>query len=71
MAATCPNDLDTGVLRSEVQSVYRRVATDPDGTFHFHRGPEYAASRLGYDLGALSALPRRPPHRLPASPIRS
>jgi arsenite methyltransferase len=33
------------------------VATSPDGDFHFHRGPEYAAKVLGYDPAELAALP--------------
>jgi arsenite methyltransferase len=57
MAITCPVDLDTLQLRREIQSIYGRVADDPGGSFHFHRGPEYAASRLGYDRAALAALP--------------
>ena len=57
MALTCPVDLDTQVLRSEVSKIYARVAADPDGDFHFHRGPAYAADFLGYDPGELAALP--------------
>src|SRR5262245_30413180 len=57
MAVTCPVDLDTFRLRAEIESIYRRVATDPLGDFHFHRGPTYAASMLGYDEGALARLP--------------
>jgi arsenite methyltransferase len=57
MAIACPVDLDTQVLRSEVSKIYSRVATDPDGDFHFHRGPAYAASVLGYDPAELAALP--------------
>jgi arsenite methyltransferase len=57
MAIACPVDLDTQVLRSEVSKVYSRVATDPDGDFHFHRGPAYAANFLGYDPVELAALP--------------
>jgi len=57
MAITCPVDLDTQVLRSEVSKIYSRVATDPDGDFHFHRGPAYAANFLGYDPQELAALP--------------
>lgn len=37
--------------------MYTRVATAPDGQFHFHRGPAYAAERLGYDAAQLAALP--------------
>jgi ubiquinone/menaquinone biosynthesis C-methylase UbiE len=37
--------------------MYSRVAVAPGGEFHFHRGPEYAAMRLGYDPVELAALP--------------
>jgi arsenite methyltransferase len=57
MAIACPIDLDTLRLRAEIQSIYGRVAVDPSGEFHFHRGPEYAAGRLGYDVDELSKLP--------------
>jgi len=38
MAIACPADLDTLKLRAEIQSIYARVATEPSGEFHFHRG---------------------------------
>jgi SAM-dependent methyltransferase len=57
MALACPIDLDTARLRHEIQAIYARVATDPSTEFHFHRGPAYAAERLGYDPSALGALP--------------
>ncbi len=57
MPVACPIDLDTQLLRSEVSKVYSRVADDPDGDFHFHRGPAYAADFLGYDPAELAALP--------------
>src|SRR5262249_5015382 len=57
MAITCPLDLDTLKLRAEIASIYRRVATDPSGDFHFHRGATYAAEMLGYDARALARLP--------------
>lgn len=57
MPVMCPVDFDVAALRSEVQTIYGRVAAAPDGAFHFHRGPEYAAGRLGYDATALAALP--------------
>lgn len=57
MAVTCPVDLDTIALRREIQAIYARVATAPQGDFHFHRGPGYAAERLKYDAAALAALP--------------
>lgn len=78
MAITCPVDLDTIKLRQEIQSIYARVAADPNGAFHFHRGPAYAAELLGYDAAALAALPVGStgsfagvanPHRI--APIRS
>jgi arsenite methyltransferase len=49
--------IDTQGLRDEVSKVYSRLASDPDGDFHFHRGPAYAAEFLGYDLAELAALP--------------
>src|ERR1043166_1781278 len=58
MAISCPVDLDTQKLRAEIQSIYARVATEPSGAFHFHRGPEYAATRLGYDAADLAKIPR-------------
>ena len=57
MAVACPVDLDTGRLRHEIQAIYARVATEPSSEFHFHRGPEYAVARLGYDAAALAAIP--------------
>lgn len=57
MAISCPIDFDVKSLRAEVQAMYSRVATSPDGEFHFHRGPNYAAARLGYDATELAALP--------------
>ncbi len=57
MSLTCPIGLDAAVLRSEVSSLYKRVVTSPDGDYHFHRGPQYAAERLGYDAAELAALP--------------
>src|SRR6186997_2357135 len=59
MAITCPVDLDTLRLRSEIQSIYARVAADPSGAFHFHRGAEYAATRLGYDAADGDRVVRR------------
>ncbi len=58
MAIACPVNLDTLKLRAEIQSIYARVAADPAGEFHFHRGPEYAEKRLGYDAAELAKLPR-------------
>ncbi len=57
MTISCPIDLDIARLTADVQSMYTRVATDPDGAFHFHRGPAYAAERLAYDPVELARLP--------------
>lgn len=57
MALTCPADLDTRKLRDEIQSIYARVAAEPGGDFHFHRGIDYAVEWLGYDRDRLQTLP--------------
>ncbi|MBK5293854.1 MAG: methyltransferase domain-containing protein [Acidobacteriia bacterium] len=57
MPIVCPVELNTAILRSEISSIYGRVAAEPDGEFHFHRGPAYAAEFLGYDAEELAALP--------------
>jgi SAM-dependent methyltransferase len=59
MAASCPVGFDTRRLREEVSLVYARVAESPDGDFHFHRGPYYAAEFLRYDADELRMLPAR------------
>lgn len=57
MALSCPIGLDTRKLRDEVSFIYARVAVDPTGDFHFHRGPAYASELLGYDAAELADLP--------------
>lgn len=57
MATTCPVGFDVDMLRRLVQSEYDRVAHDPQGNFHFHRGPQYAAGLLGYDASELAMIP--------------
>lgn len=57
MPIACPVDLNRAVLRSEISTIYRRVAAEPAGEFHFHRGPAYAAEFLGYDAVELASLP--------------
>jgi SAM-dependent methyltransferase len=57
MAIACPVELDTQQLRSEVTKIYSRVVAEPDGKFHFHRGPAYAAEFLGYNPEELTTLP--------------
>jgi len=50
--------VDPDVLREQVRDKYREVAVDPHRTFHFHVGRVNAA-RLGYEQGAVDALPDR------------
>jgi SAM-dependent methyltransferase len=57
MSATCPIGFDVERLREEIRDTYGRVAARPEGDFHFHRGPGYAARLLGYDPEELRALP--------------
>jgi len=57
MALTAPEKFDTEYLREQVRAEYDRVAREPHGEFHFHRGPQYAATFLGYDERELAALP--------------
>jgi len=57
VALTCPIDFDVATLRTEIQMMYSRGAATPQGEFHFHRGPEYAVTRLGYDSTELAAVP--------------
>jgi SAM-dependent methyltransferase len=57
MAIACPVGFDVARLKHEVRQTYASVAREPGGDFHFHRGPEYAARLLGYDLAELKALP--------------
>jgi arsenite methyltransferase len=57
MATSCPIGFDVDQLRREVGFIYERVAADPAGDFHFHRGPAYAAELLGYDASELATIP--------------
>jgi len=57
MAATCPVEFDVAHLRRSVRETYSRLASDPGGDFHFHRGPVYATGLLGYDASEVAALP--------------
>lgn len=57
MGATCELTFDRERLKEKIRSTYGRVAEQPDGDFHFHRGPDYAAAALGYDRAELGALP--------------
>lgn len=58
MAATAPDGFDAERLREAVRDTYERVARDPFGTYHFHRGAAYAVEYLAYDAKELAALPR-------------
>ncbi|MBI4988963.1 MAG: methyltransferase domain-containing protein [Rhodocyclales bacterium] len=57
MTMVCEVTFDREKLKSEIRATYARVAEQPDGDFHFHRGPGYAASLLGYDRNELAELP--------------
>jgi ubiquinone/menaquinone biosynthesis C-methylase UbiE len=78
MAATSPDGFDAKLLHDKVVDTYDRVARDPGGEFHFHRGTEFAVELLRYDREELSGLPDRAteafagvanPHRI--GPIHS
>jgi SAM-dependent methyltransferase len=48
---------DVERLRGQILATYDRVAREPQGEFHFHRGPRYAAEFLEYDAAELALLP--------------
>jgi ubiquinone/menaquinone biosynthesis C-methylase UbiE len=48
--------VDTAELESKVKEMYRQVAQDPHGEFHFEMGREMA-ERLGYDPTDLDRIP--------------
>ena len=50
--------VDTQELELKVQRMYRAVATDPRGEFHFELGRSLA-ERLGYPANVLDGLPER------------
>jgi hypothetical protein len=57
MATTCPVGFDVDKLRELVRAEYDRVAREPKGDFHFHRGAEYACRVLRYDPNELAMIP--------------
>jgi arsenite methyltransferase len=57
MAREAPEGFDVALLRDAIRDTYERVARDPHGVFHFHRGMRYAIDVLGYDAAELAALP--------------
>jgi arsenite methyltransferase len=50
------NQLDVSELRDMVKAMYKAVAQEPHGTFHFEMGRDLA-QRLGYPVGELDLLP--------------
>jgi len=57
MAFTAPENFNGQYLRDQVRAEYERVAREPHGDYHFHRGPEYAVEYLQYDADEVSAIP--------------
>jgi SAM-dependent methyltransferase len=57
MATASPAGFNVDRLRQRVRDEYDRVAREPEGSFHFHRGPRYASGMLGYDPLELTTLP--------------
>jgi arsenite methyltransferase len=57
MAFTAPENFNGQYLRDQVRAEYDRVANDPHGDYHFHRGPEYAAEYLQYNPEELAMVP--------------
>ena len=51
-----PSTLDVRALETKVRDMYRLVAQEPRGNFHFELGRGLAL-RLGYDATQLSAIP--------------
>lgn len=56
MTALATRSLDTADLEEKVKAMYRDVACEPDGEFHFEMG-RALAQRLGYAPQALDAIP--------------
>jgi arsenite methyltransferase len=56
MTSTATASLDTAALEEKVKSMYRAVAQEPDGEFHFEMG-RGLADRLGYSTKSLDAIP--------------
>lgn len=58
MSVSCPIRIDVESLHREVRAEYERVAAEPEGDFHFHRGVDFAVELLRYERGELESLPR-------------
>ncbi len=56
MTTTMTPTVDAEELRDKVQDMYRRVAREPEGEFHFEMGRPLA-ERLGYPPEALDRIP--------------
>ena len=59
MATTCPIGFDATRMRDAVKETYSRVAADPETSFHFNVGADYAVNLLGYEREELDTLPKR------------
>src|SRR5262245_33257164 len=59
MTATCPIGFDVLRLRNAVEATYDRVARDPETSFHFNMGADYAVNLLRYERSELDTLPKR------------
>ena len=72
MALTAPENFNGQYLRDQVLAEYDRVARDPYGDYHFHRGAEYAHNYLQYDAHELLMLPEESTARFAGvgNPIR-
>jgi len=58
MAVSSPIGFDVDRLRARVLATYERVAHEPGGDFHFHRGADYAVNWLRYDAAEIALLPQ-------------
>jgi SAM-dependent methyltransferase len=56
MSAQVEPNVDAGALRDHIRAMYRDVAQQPDGDFHFELGRP-VAERLGYPAEWLDAVP--------------
>src|SRR5262249_19489425 len=59
MAATCPTGFDVTRLWNAVEKTYDRVARNPQTSFHFNMGADYAVNLLCYQRSELDRLPKR------------
>ena len=57
MPSSYPAGFSMERLRERVRCEYDRVAREPNGNFHFQRGPAYAARSLGYHPDEIAMIP--------------